>query len=61
MAQFDTAPAATSNPFSVNHKQFLSRNREMLDDRREAPRAPAPGAGAAWANPPGASQPLRKR
>jgi hypothetical protein len=36
MLQFDTAPAATSNPFSVNDKQFLSRNREMPGDQREA-------------------------
>jgi hypothetical protein len=29
MLQFDAAPAVTSNPFSVNGKQFPSRNREM--------------------------------
>jgi hypothetical protein len=29
MPQFDAAPAVTSNPFSVNGKQFPSRNREM--------------------------------
>jgi hypothetical protein len=36
MLQFDTALAATSNPFSVNDNRFLSRNREMPGDRREA-------------------------
>ena len=32
MLQFDAAPIVTSNPFSVNGKQFLSRNREMLGE-----------------------------
>jgi hypothetical protein len=58
MLQFDTAPAATSNPFSVNDQQFLSRNREMLGDQREAR---VRYRRAASANPPGASQPLRMR
>jgi hypothetical protein len=31
MLQFDAAPVVTSNPFSVNGEQFLSRNREMLE------------------------------
>jgi hypothetical protein len=33
MLHFDAAPVVTSNPFSVNGKHFLSRNREMLGDR----------------------------
>jgi hypothetical protein len=35
MLQIDAAPAVTSNPFSVNGKQSLSRNREMLGDIRD--------------------------
>ncbi len=35
MLQFDAAPVATSNAFSVNGKQFLSRNREVLGDMRD--------------------------
>ena len=34
MLQLDAALLVTSNPFSVNGKQFVSRNREMLDDMR---------------------------
>jgi hypothetical protein len=34
MLQFDDAPVVTSNPFSVNGKQLLSRNREMLTPKR---------------------------
>jgi hypothetical protein len=34
MLQFEAAPVVTSNPFSVNGKQFVSRNREMLGDMR---------------------------
>ena len=34
MLQFDAAPAATFNPFSVNGNQGPSRNREMLGDMR---------------------------
>jgi hypothetical protein len=33
MRQFDAAPVVTSNPFSVNGKRLLSRNREMFGDR----------------------------
>jgi hypothetical protein len=35
MLQFDAAPVVTSNPFSVNGKQFVSRNREMLVEMRD--------------------------
>src|ERR1700724_515559 len=53
MLQFDAAPIVTSNPFSVNGKQFLSRNREMLGEcatgGRGIVRAPA-RAGASKQN-----------
>jgi hypothetical protein len=41
MLQFDAAPVVTSNPFSVNGKQFVSRNREMLVEiaRHKGPEA----------------------
>ena len=57
MLQFDAAPAVTSNPFSVNGKQFPSRNREMRwrprdtfcsRSLRRAGRTPRHGAGATW-------------
>jgi hypothetical protein len=35
MLQFEAAPVATSNPFSVNGKHFLSRYREMLGGKRD--------------------------
>jgi hypothetical protein len=35
MLQFDAAPVVTSNPFSVNGSQFVSRNREMVGDMRD--------------------------
>jgi hypothetical protein len=53
MLQFDAAPVATSNAFSVNGEQFLSRNREMLGDMRDGGReAPPvrPRAGASQQN-----------
>ena len=34
MLQFDAAPVATSIPFFVNGKEFLSLDREMLGDMR---------------------------
>jgi len=37
MPQFAAGPAATSNPFCVNGKEFLSRNREMLGDMIACP------------------------
>jgi hypothetical protein len=36
MLQFDARPVVPSNPFHVNGKQLLSRNRDLFDD----PRAP---------------------
>src|SRR5258707_1581995 len=46
MLHFDAAPVVTSNPFSVNGKHLLSRNREMLGDwpTRAARHRPWPGA-----------------
>ncbi|WP_210199626.1 hypothetical protein [Bradyrhizobium lablabi] len=35
MLQFDVAPVATSNPFSVSGEQFPSRDREMFGDTRD--------------------------
>jgi hypothetical protein len=34
MAQFDPASVVTSNPYCVNGKELLSRNRELLGDMR---------------------------
>ena len=35
MLQFGASPVVTSNRFSVNGRQLLSRNREMLGDMRD--------------------------
>jgi hypothetical protein len=42
MLQFDAAPVATSNAFSVNGEQFLSRDRDVLGDMREGGREASP-------------------
>jgi hypothetical protein len=50
MLQFDAAPVETSNPLSVNVKQSLSRNREMLAICATGLRGIAVGAGASEQN-----------
>jgi hypothetical protein len=42
MVQFDAAPVVTSIPNCVNGKEFISRNRELLDDMRNRGREASP-------------------
>jgi hypothetical protein len=44
MLQFDATPIVPSNPFSVNGKQLLSRNRDLLDDPRRSAARTSPCA-----------------